>query len=55
MPTIGGLFGTAWEVGDNHVVLEIAPNTQVRWAARGRHGAPEHTLEPAKDAETPLP
>lgn len=53
--TIGGLFGTVREVGDNHVVLEIAPDTQVRLAKSAVTARSENTLEPAKDAETPLP
>ena len=53
--TIGGLFGTIREVGDHHVVLEIAPNTQVRLAKSGVTARSEEALEPAKDAETPLP
>ena len=48
--TIGGLFGTVREVGDNHVVLEIAPDTQVRLAKSAVTARSEHTLEPAKDA-----
>ena len=53
--TIGGLFGTVREVGDNHVVLEIAPDTRVRLAKSAVTARSEHALEPAKDAETPLP
>jgi len=53
--TIGGLFGTVREVGDNHVVLEIAPDTRVSLAKSAVTARSEHTLEPAKDAETPLP
>jgi preprotein translocase YajC subunit len=30
--TMGGIFGEVREVADNHVVLEIAPNTNVRLA-----------------------
>jgi preprotein translocase subunit YajC len=30
--TMGGIFGEVREVGDNHIVLEIAPNTNVRLA-----------------------
>jgi preprotein translocase subunit YajC len=30
--TLGGLFGFVREVGDHHVVLEIAPDTRVRLA-----------------------
>ena len=57
--TVGGLFGTVREVADNEVVLEIAPETQVRLAksaitARSEH-EPEPELEPAESTETPLP
>ena len=30
--TVGGLFGFVREIGDRHVVLEIAPDTRVRLA-----------------------
>jgi preprotein translocase subunit YajC len=53
--TVGGLFGTVREVGDNHVVLEIAPETQVRLAKSAVTARSEHELEPAETAETPLP
>jgi preprotein translocase subunit YajC len=53
--TVGGLFGTVREVGDHHVVLEIAPNTQVRLAKSAVTARSEHELEPAENAETPLP
>jgi hypothetical protein len=36
-------------------VLEIAPNTQVRLAKSAVTARSEHALEPANDAETPLP
>ena len=53
--TIGGLFGTVREVGDHHVVLEIAPNTEVNLAKSAVTARSEQALEPAKDVETPLP
>jgi preprotein translocase subunit YajC len=53
--TVGGLFGTVREVGDHHVVLEIASNTQVRVAKSAVTARSEHELEPAENAETPLP
>jgi preprotein translocase subunit YajC len=53
--TVGGLFGTVREVADNHVVLEIAPETQVRLAKSAVTARSEHELEPAETAETPLP
>ena len=53
--TVGGLFGTVREVGDHHVVLEIAPGTDVRLAKSAVTARSEHELEPAESAETPLP
>jgi preprotein translocase subunit YajC len=53
--TAGGIFGTVREVGDHHVVLEIAPETQVRLAKSAITARSEHELEPAENAETPLP
>lgn len=53
--TVGGLFGTVREVGDNHVILEIAPETQVRLAKSAVTARSEEELEPAETAETPLP
>ena len=53
--TVGGLFGTVREVGDHHVVLEIAPETQVRLAKSAVTARSEPELEPAESAQTPLP
>jgi preprotein translocase subunit YajC len=53
--TVGGIFGTVREVGDHHVVLEIAPNTQVRLAKSAVTARSDRELEPAENAETPLP
>jgi preprotein translocase subunit YajC len=53
--TVGGLFGIVREVGDHHVVLEIAPGTDVRLAKSAVTARSEHELEPAESAETPLP
>jgi preprotein translocase subunit YajC len=53
--TAGGLFGTVREVADHHVVLEIAPETQVRLAKSAVTARSEHELEPAESTETPLP
>jgi preprotein translocase subunit YajC len=53
--TVGGLFGTVREVGDNHVELEIAPGTQVRLAKSAITARSEHDLEAAESSETPLP
>jgi preprotein translocase subunit YajC len=53
--TLGGLFGTVREVGDHHVVLEIAPETQVRLAKSAITARSEQELEPAENPETSLP
>jgi preprotein translocase subunit YajC len=53
--TVGGLFGTVREVGDNHVELEIAPGTQVRLAKSAITARSEREVEPAESSETPLP
>ena len=53
--TAGGLFGTVREVADHHVVLEIAPETQVRLAKSAVTARSERELEPAENAETSLP
>jgi preprotein translocase subunit YajC len=53
--TVGGLFGTVREVGDHHVVLEIAPETRVRLAKSAVTARSEPELEQAETTETPLP
>jgi len=49
--TVGGLFGVIREVGENHVVLEIAPETRVRVAKSAVTAREEATETP----ETSLP
>jgi preprotein translocase subunit YajC len=53
--TLGGLFGFVREVGDHHVVLEIAPDTRVRLAKSAITGRTEAEAEAAEAPETPLP
>jgi len=53
--TVGGLFGTVREVGDYHVLLEIAPDTEVRLAKSAVTARSEPELESAETSETPLP
>jgi preprotein translocase subunit YajC len=53
--TVGGLLGTVREVGEHHVVLEIAPETQVRLVKSAITARSENELEPAENSETPLP
>jgi preprotein translocase subunit YajC len=53
--TSGGLYGSVREVADDHVVLEIAPETRVRVAKGAVAARAEHELEPAEPPETSLP
>lgn len=53
--TVGGLFGTVREVGDHHVVLEIAPETRVRLAKSAVTARSEAASEGAESTETSLP
>ena len=62
--TLGGIFGLVREVGDHHVVLEIAPDTRVKLAksAITARTELEDEEEPADSPdgspdspETPLP
>jgi preprotein translocase subunit YajC len=53
--TVGGIFGFVREVGENHVVLEIAPETRVRVAKSAVTARAEPAAETADTPETPLP
>lgn len=62
--TLGGIFGRVREVGDHHVVLEIAPDTRVKLAksaitARTELEAEEESADSpdgsTESPETPLP
>jgi preprotein translocase subunit YajC len=53
--TIGGLFGVIREVGENHVVLEIAPETRVRLAKTAVTARAEGESEATETPETSLP
>jgi preprotein translocase subunit YajC len=53
--TLGGIFGIVREVGDHHVVLEIAPDTKVRLAKSAITARTEPEDEAAEASETPLP
>jgi preprotein translocase subunit YajC len=53
--TLGGLFGHVREIGDHHVVLEIAPNTRVRLAKSAITARTEAEAEATEAPETPLP
>jgi preprotein translocase subunit YajC len=53
--TAGGLYGSVREVGDGHVILEIAPETRVRVAKSAVTARAKPSLEAAEPPETPLP
>ncbi|MEP6908950.1 MAG: preprotein translocase subunit YajC [Actinomycetota bacterium] len=53
--TVGGLFGFVREVGDNHVVLEIAPDTRVRLAKSAVTARAQPEPEATEASETSLP
>ena len=50
--TAGGLYGAVREVAENHVVLEIAPDTRVRVAKSAVAGRIEPEPEPEPDELT---
>jgi preprotein translocase subunit YajC len=45
--TAGGMFGTLRSISDDHVVLEIAPGTEVRIAKEAVTGVRRKDEEPA--------
>jgi preprotein translocase subunit YajC len=53
--TVGGLFGIVREVGERHVVLEIAPETRVRLAKGAVTARVEAEPEATETPETSLP
>lgn len=53
--TAGGLYGSVREVGDDHVFLEIAPETRVRVAKGSVAARVDPEPDPAKPPETSLP
>jgi preprotein translocase subunit YajC len=53
--TVGGIFGVIREVGENHVVLEIAPETSVRLAKSAVTARTEADPETTETPETSLP
>ncbi len=53
--TVGGLFGFVREVGEGHVVLEIAPETRVRFAKNAVTARTEPDPEATESPETSLP
>ena len=53
--TVGGLFGFVREVGERHVVLEIAPETRVRLAKSAVTARAEADPEATETPETSVP
>ena len=53
--TIGGLFGFVREIGERHVVLEIAPETRVRLAKSAVTARAEADPEATETSETSVP
>ena len=53
--TVGGLYGSVRDVGDDHVVLEIAPETHVRVAKSAVAARVDRKQEPAESPESSLP
>jgi preprotein translocase subunit YajC len=53
--TTGGLYGSVRDVADDHVLLEIAPETRVRVAKSAVAARVDHEQEPAEPPETSLP
>jgi preprotein translocase subunit YajC len=53
--TVGGIFGVIREVGENHVVLEIAPETSVRLAKSAVTARAQAEPATTETPETSLP
>jgi preprotein translocase subunit YajC len=53
--TAGGLYGSVREVADDHVFLEIAPETRVRVAKGSVAARVEPDADSAETPETSLP
>jgi preprotein translocase subunit YajC len=56
--TAGGIYGTISQLDDDHVTVEIAPNTEVRVARRAIAGVtheeePEEEPEESEESEEP--
>ncbi len=49
--TAGGMFGTVRSIADDHVMLEIAPEMQVRIAKEAVTGVLRKDGEPASETE----
>jgi preprotein translocase subunit YajC len=53
--TLGGILGTVREVGEQELVVEIAPETRVRVAKHAVSGRIEPEAEPTETPKTQLP
>jgi preprotein translocase subunit YajC len=53
--TTGGLYGSVRDVADDHIVLEIAPDTRVRVAKSAVAARVDREQEPAEPPATSLP
>ena len=53
--TLGGLLGYVRELGEHHVLLEIAPETRVRVAKNAVTARMPPETEPTETPETQLP
>ena len=53
--TVGGIYGSVRDVADDHVVLEIAPETRVRVAKSAVAARMDREQEPVEPPETSLP
>ncbi|HEV3480407.1 MAG TPA: preprotein translocase subunit YajC [Gaiellaceae bacterium] len=54
--TAGGILGTVRSIADDHVLLEVAPGTEVRVAKEAVTGVrPKHDETAAEPADPPLP
>jgi preprotein translocase subunit YajC len=51
--TVGGMFGRVRSIADDHVMLEIAPGTEIRLAREAVTGIVRKDREPAAEAENP--
>ena len=51
--TVGGIFGTLTSVADDHVILEIAPGTEVRIAKEAVTGVVRKEETAASETEDP--
>jgi preprotein translocase subunit YajC len=51
--TAGGMYGTVRSIEDDHLVLEIAPGTEVRFAKQAVTGVLRKEEESPSETETP--